>query len=158
MKMKIILLLLCSFVLLSLACKKDKYTTEPQVKFKSITITPDDKVAERGDIINFTSTFYDDEGDIDSIYIVHKWYNGNTATYVDTLKGNTYASTTAPANARTGDISMVAEYVTLNTGNKLFPWSPINRDTVATLGIVLKDKAGHRSNYAESDKFVLKKP
>ena len=154
MKMKIMALLLFSFVLFSLACNKDKYTTEPQVKFK--TISPD--VVDRGEIITFTSTFYDDEGDIDQIYIVHKWYSGSTATFIDTLKNNSYAATTAPEDARTGEISMVAEYQTQNTGQKTFPWSPINRDTVATLGIILIDKAGHRSNYAESDKFVLKKP
>jgi hypothetical protein len=154
MKMKIMLLLLCSFVLLFTACNKNKYTTEPQVKFKSIS--PD--VVSRGNVITFTSTFYDDEGDIDLIYIVQKWYNGSTATFIDTLKNLSYASTTAPANARTGEISMVAEYQTQNTGNKVFPWSPINRDTVATLGLLVIDKAGHRSNYTESDKFVLKKP
>ena len=152
--MKIMLLLLCSFVLLSVACNKDKYTTEPQVKFKSIS--PEE--VDRGEIITFTSTFYDDEGDIDTIYIVHKWYSGSTATFIDTLKNYTYEGTTAPPNARTGEISMVAEYQTQNTGQKTFPWSPFNRDTTATLGIILIDKAGHRSHYAESDKFLLKKP
>ena len=152
--MKFLLSLLTFSVFLFAACKKEKYTTEPQVKFKSIS----PEVVNRGNIITFTSTFYDDEGDIDLIYIVHKWYSGSTATFIDTLKNNSYAATTAPEDARTGEISMVAEYQTQNTGQKTFPWSPINRDTVATLGIVLIDKAGHRSNYAESDKFVLKKP
>ena len=58
MKMKIMLLLMCVFVLLSVACNKDKYTTEPQVKFKSLS----PEVVNRGNIITFTSTFYDDEG------------------------------------------------------------------------------------------------
>ena len=153
MKIYITGLTLIALVSFFTACNKDKYTTEPQVKFKEIS--PD--IVSRGNIVKFTCSFTDEEGDVDSIFIVQKWYTGSgTVTFIDTLKNNTYESTTAPIS-RSGDISLMLEYITANSGYKTYPWTPSNRDTTATLGMLLIDKAGNRSNYAESDKIILKK-
>ena len=153
MKIYITGLTLVALVSFFIACNKDKYTTEPQVKFKEIS--PD--VVNRGNIVKFTCSFTDEEGDVDSIYIVQKWYTGSgTVTFIDTLKNNRYESTTAPIS-RSGDISVMGEYLTQNSGYKPYPWAATNRDTIATLGLLLIDKAGNRSNYAESDKIVLKR-
>ena len=154
MKMKLFGFSLLSMLVLAIACNKDKYTTEPQLKFKNIT----PETVNRGDLITFTTGFTDDEGDIDSIFIVQKWYSGSTATMIDTIKNNTYEQTTAPPNTRIGDMTIIFEYLTQNTNYRTLTPSPSNRDTLATFGLVVKDKAGHRSNYAESGKILLKKP
>jgi hypothetical protein len=62
-----------------------------------------------------------------------------------------------PANTREADFEITLEYNTQNTD--LVKLSGVsNRDTTATFGVVLKDKAGHRSAYAEWDPIRLKKP
>ena len=68
-------------MLLMAGCNKDKFTTEPQVEVKSIqpsTVT-------NGAIIRLLSDYTDDEGDLASALVVYKWFNGTTASRVDTL-------------------------------------------------------------------------
>ena len=132
------------------ACNKDKYTTAPQVKAK--TIKPGTVI--KGQIITFTSSFTDDEGDVqDSVIVVFKRFNGAAIFSVDTfrLKLN-------PGNipqARQGDIIVKFSY-----GENPPGFIPLNLQTVdreAAFGLIISDNAGHRSNYAESDKILLKK-
>ncbi|MBL0333932.1 MAG: hypothetical protein IPP73_00955 [Chitinophagaceae bacterium] len=78
-------LMLCGLCLVTLlACQKDKFTTTPQVSLKSIT--PSSVVI--GDIIRVKGTFTDKEGDVDSAYIIYKWYNG-----ANIVKNDTFATT-----------------------------------------------------------------
>jgi hypothetical protein len=54
------------FTLLAIACNKDKFSTKPQLKLKSISPNP----VPNGSIIQFNIEFTDKEGDIgDSIFI-----------------------------------------------------------------------------------------
>src|SRR5438046_4698768 len=58
------------FILLLVSCNKDKYTTAPQLKYKSVNT----KVLRQGQIITFTLSFTDAEGDViaDSALYVKK--------------------------------------------------------------------------------------
>jgi hypothetical protein len=63
-----------------------------------------------------------------------------------------------PSKLREADMNVVFEYNT-NNNPDLVPLPGVSlRDTSATFGLVLIDKAKHRSNYAESEKIRLKKP
>ena len=65
MKTKIGILVLLGFAII--ACNKGKYTTKPQISFKSISTTI---LTNPGDELTFNLTFTDKEGDLkDSIWI-----------------------------------------------------------------------------------------
>ena len=152
--MKYYLLLMTLVITVTMACNKDKFTTEPQIKIKKIS--PDNVV--KGNIIKVEGEFTDDEGDIDSAFIVYKFYNGSTATKIDTIDDYTITSVNLPPKTRQGDFVFSFSYGEFIDGYILLPGTPVGKDTSATLGLILKDKAGHRSNYSESDKIRLKKP
>jgi hypothetical protein len=62
-------LLMLSIITFSLAaCKKDQYTSKPQISFKTINST----TLNRGDILNFQIEFTDKEGDIQDTLWVQK--------------------------------------------------------------------------------------
>jgi hypothetical protein len=150
--MKLSVFLVGMVILAILSCNKDKFTTEPQVKVKSISPS----TVFRGDIIELKGKFTDDEGDIDSIYIVYKWYNNTTVTRHDTDRYNA-ATLNLPAKIREGDILVQYAYGQNIPPNRTLGGTPVAKDTTATFGLILIDKAGHRSGYSESDKIRLKK-
>lgn len=134
------------------ACNKDKFKTEPQVEAKSIS----PETVFHGDAIYYTAKYTDDEGDIDSVLVGYQWYNGNTAIVIDTFRYD-FQFLGVPKGTRQADITIGLEYNTLNNPD-LKPLSGVPKDTTASFTFVLKDKAGHRSNAAESKKIRLKKP
>lgn len=141
------LLLLIMFV----GCKKEKFTTAPQVKIKSIS--PD--VVNKGNFITVTASFTDDQGDIqDSVFIVFKRYNGTATLTTDTIR-ITIGKLGVP-NTRSGDIDLLAKYGEISTGALFLNTESVDREV--SFGIILRDKAGNKSNYAESKKITLKKP
>jgi len=149
--MKIVALLLGFSVLLFIACKKDKFTTEPQLKFKSISPT----TAIKGNIINLNVSFTDDEGDIqDTVILVTKRYNSTGGIFtLDTLKVR--MDPDGIPVARDGDLNVKFCYGEFVTGALFLNLEAVDRE--ASFGLMIKDKAGHRSNYVESDKVMLKK-
>ncbi len=151
--MKNILLVFLVLTLALLACSKDKFTTEPKVEIKSIS----PGIVNSGDVIRLRSQYTDKEGDLDSAYIVYKWYNGTTAVRNDTFRYN-FSMLNLPADLKDAQLDVTFEYNTNNNQN-MIPLPGVSlRDTTASFGLVLVDKAGHRSNYAESEKIRLKKP
>ena len=150
--MKKLSLLPALLLVFILSCNKDKFKTEPQVEVKSIS----PGTVFNGDVINMKGKYTDDEGDLDSIFVVYKWYNGVAVVKADTFR-YTFASLNLPVKTRQADIEVTFEYNTNNQNLRTLPGVSI-RDTTATLGLILKDKAGHRSNYDESGKIRLKKP
>lgn len=132
------------------ACTKDKFTTVPQVKAK--TIKPG--IVIKGQVITFTSSFTDDEGDVqDSVLIVFKRFNSGTP-----LTNDTFRLKLDPGQipkARQGDITVKFGYGELIPETYFINLETIDRE--ASFGIIIRDNAGNRSNYAESDKIILKK-
>jgi hypothetical protein len=145
-------ILLIGTVLIAFACGKDKFTTVPQVEIKSIA--PDD--VQQGNILQLRGEFRDQEGDIDSIFVVYKWYDGAIIRLDDTLK-KSFDVFELPNNTREGDIVVAYAYGQQIDGYALLPGSPVAKDTTATLGLMLKDKKGNVSNYAESAPIRLRK-
>ena len=148
MKTRVILF---TFIFLGvlIACKKDKFTTIPQVKVKSIS--PGTVV--QGNIIQLEAPFTDEEGDVDSVYIVYKWYDNNTVRKSDTFRYH-LASLNLPPKTRDGDI--IAKYAYGKFIQGYTTIGAVLKDTTAAFGVVLLDKAGNRSAYAESDRIRLK--
>jgi len=150
MKMKSFFYLFVFSLVLLIACKKDKYTTEPQIKFKSISPSQ----AVKGQIISFTCSFTDDEGDIqDSIIYVFKRFS--TVPTVDTFRIKLN-----PAKipvGRLGDIDLKFSYGEFPADNSAAFINLETVDTQVSFGLIMRDRAGHRSNYAESGKITLKK-
>ncbi|MES2431148.1 MAG: hypothetical protein V4556_09430 [Bacteroidota bacterium] len=58
-------ILFALFTMLLVGCKKDKFTTVPQLKYKSVNTN----VLGVDQVIHFYLDFTDAEGDIDSVYI-----------------------------------------------------------------------------------------
>ena len=132
------------------ACNKEKFTTVPQVKAKSVKPV----TVIKGQTIAFTTSFTDDEGDIqDSVLVVFKRYNGTILLTADTLRLRLDPGQIP--KARHGDIIVHFGYGELITGTYFINLETVDRP--AAFGIVIKDNAGNRSNYSESDKFILKK-
>src|SRR5687767_2774824 len=67
------------FTVFLLSCNKDKYTTVPQLKYESVNT----KVLRQGEVITFTLTFTDAEGDL---------LSGDSALYVKKVDAKCAAS------------------------------------------------------------------
>ena len=149
--MKLLLILIATIVIIALACSKDKFTSTPQVEIKSIS--PGEVFS--GDVIRVKGKYTDKEGDLDSVLVVYKWYNGTIVTKHDTFRYS-FANMKIPPKTITADIEVAYEYQTNNQNIAILPG--VGKDTTATFGIILKDKDSLRSNYAESAAIRLKKP
>lgn len=149
MKYRSLFPLLLVFVLI--ACGKDNFTTVPQVEIKSLK----PETVNQGQIIRFISKFTDKEGDLDSVLVVYKWYNGSTVTRSDTFRFST-ANLDVPAKLTDGEIIVEYSYGSQNDPYPILGSVP--NDTTSTFGILVIDKAAQRSTYAESKPIRLIKP
>lgn len=148
--MKFFLILVAAFSIITVACNKDKFTTIPQLKIKSIS--PD--VVNKGDVIRVKGSYTDQEGDLDSIFLVYKWYNGATSVLAFDTQRYTFESLKVPNKTKEADIEINLEYQTNNLNIPILGAVP--KDTTAAFGLILKDKAGNRSEYKESEKIRIK--
>ena len=149
--MKVITGLFLLTLLAFFSCKKDKFTTDPQVTVKSIS--PGE--VSLGNIITVDAKFTDDEGDIDSVLLVLKYYAGDSVTFTDTSRYS-LSGLGLPSKTREGDMSVQFDYGTNNSGYPILANSPVAKDTTATFGLLLIDKAAHRSTISDSGKVRLK--
>jgi hypothetical protein len=150
--MKITLSILATFILL-LGCSKDKFKTTPQIELKSFSPAE----VNNKDFLNLKATITDKEGDLkDTIYIVNKRYNlaGDTLLTQDTIDFD--LGTLAFPEKDKIDIEIIYSYGELRPSiTKLY--LPLeNRERRFAVGLIIKDKAGNRSEYVETEKVVLK--
>lgn len=132
------------------ACSKDKFKTEPQVEIKSFG--PDQ--VRKGEIFSMRAVVRDKEGDVqDSVLLVRKRWTGTTLLSQDTIRYH-IDDFDFPATDEI-EIQFLFSYGELKEGYIFTNLE--NQDRNFSVGIIVRDKAGHRSNYAESDKIVLKK-
>lgn len=151
--MKQVFLYVAAGLMVLTACNKDKFKTEPQMDIRSIS----PGTVLNGDVISIKGKYTDDEGDLDSLLLVYKWFNNTTTVRNDTFRFN-FANLGLPDKVREADIQVLLEYNTQNQNNMVSIAGVSQRDTTASFGILLIDKAGHRGNYSESGKIRLKKP
>lgn len=157
--MKVLVCLLFLVSIVTFSCKKDKYTTEPQVTVKSIS-PGEVRQGTNGSftVITLDAKFTDDEGDLDSVIFVTKYYDGDAVTFTDTTFRYSLDALNLPKKTRQGDVTVQFEYNTNNSGGTYITYPGVIKDTTATLGLILTDKAAHRSNYGESSKIRLIAP
>lgn len=141
-----------TLVMFLAACNKNKFTTEPQLEYKSIS----PETVFQGDIIKFKSKFTDKEGDVDSALIVYKWYDGAAVVRADTIRNYTFEALNLPPNTDEGEI--IIEFVYARFVPPYPEIGAVLKDTTSAFGLILIDKAKNRSNYIESDPFRLIKP
>lgn len=151
MKMKLTAAFLVIALVVLASCGKDKFTTEPQLKYKSISPT----TAIKSNIINYNVSFTDDEGDIqDSVFLAFKRYNSSGGILtIDTFRLK--MDPDAIPQARQGDINIKFAYGEFLNGTFFLNLETADREV--SFGLIIKDKGGHRSNYVESEKVLLKK-
>ena len=143
--------ILFSIIILSIfsSCKKDKYTTKPQLKYESANKT----VFRQGDVIVLKLTFTDAEGDLqDSIYD-EKF----VASCVNSSFGRKFKLPTFPTTKnQKGEITVTYGYNNNNNPNLQQILSPqCNRNDTCIFKFVLKDKVQNKSDTAYSEKIVL---
>ena len=135
------------------ACSKDKFETKPQIKINEFG--PSEVV--KGQLIQLRATVTDKEGDIqDSLYVVRKRYNITSGVLLnnDTIR---YSLKTLGAPTKT-ETEIQVSFLYGELQPNVAPIEnlvPVDRGY--TLGLVIIDKAGNRSEYVESDKIILKK-
>jgi len=128
------------------SCNKDKYTTIPQLKYKSAN----KKVFKSGDIITFTLSFTDAEGDLQDSLYVEKF----EPKCVNSRFKQLYKIPFFPTSKnQSGEI-------TITYGYNVSSYPPIlgpqcNRNDTCIFKFVLKDKAKNKSDTATSETIVL---
>ncbi len=131
------------------SCGKDKFTTVPQLKFKSADKSVDNPLkAEQK--INFKLSFTDAEGDVDSIFIKKITpYCANTIFKSDQSLPIDFKVT----NGKEGDLLVSFGHRVVNFPGVGDPLCGFN-DT-CTFRFVIKDKAKNVSDTVYSDKVVI---
>ena len=139
-------LLFSIIILFLISCNKNKYTTIPQLKYKSAN----KKVFQSGDIIVFTLSFSDAEGDLqDSIY-VEKF----EPKCVNSRFKQLYKIPPFPTSKnQSGEINITYGYNVSSYPPILGP--QCNRNDTCVFKFVLKDKAQNKSDTATSETNVL---
>src|SRR3954451_8285627 len=110
-----ITIIVAGFLFLFSACNKDKYTTKPQLSFKSA----EDYDVPRGGLIQFNIEFTDKEGDIsDTLYIQNRTASCPTSDYV---APTAFKIPDFPTSSNVkGQFRIVFENGTNNTGNAIY--------------------------------------
>lgn len=133
-------------ILFLISCNKDKYTTIPQLKFKS----SNKKVYQSGDVITFTLSFTDAEGDIQDSLYVEKY----EPKCVNSRFKQLYKIPAFPTGKnQKGEIVVTYGYNVASLPPILGP--QCNRNDTAVFKFVLKDKAKNKSDTVTSGNIVL---
>lgn len=134
------------------ACSKDKFQTVPQVTIESIT--PDE--VRNGGIIQLVASVTDKEGDVqDSVLVVRKKYNSATILSNDTTRVS-IKGLGSPQKDKL-ELRITVSYGQQYPEYAIFQGLEYDFDREFTIGLVVKDNEGNRSEYVESKRIVLKK-
>lgn len=151
MKRFVIILIIGSALL---SCSKSKFKTQPQVQ--SISLNPNS--VYYGQIFKLKATVTDKEGDAtDSIFLVEKLYNISTNFL---LKTDTLRFTTTDFGVPNNDqyeFEADFDFGQIVDGTIQVSSDDNSVDRAFSIGIIIRDKAGHKSDYVESGKIVLQK-
>ena len=133
------------FALLICGCKKDKYTTVPQLKYKSVNT----KQLHRGETLVFTLSFTDKEGDLTDKVIFRKvnrpCVNDPSGGFIDS---SNVVPTFPTGKNQSGELIITLTY------NDVNPQCSPRNDT-AIFKFVLRDKALNKSDTAVSDQIII---
>ena len=151
-RMKTKLLILLAIPLVFYACKKDTYTTKPQISIKSINHT----TIVQGDVSLFEISFTDKEGDIQDTLWVQKFSKVCPSTPgAQFISKNKVPDFTPTANLK-GILEIGYGYNANVPGYSTISGCGSKNDT-AYFKFWLKDKANNVSDTITSDNIVLLK-
>ena len=142
-------ILISIFILFLFSCNKNKYTTAPQLKYKSVN----KKVFSSGDVITFTLSFTDAEGDIvaDSSLYVKKVEPKCPASNFDQY----YKLPAFPTGKdQSGDITVTYGYNAPGYPQQILG-PQCNRNDTCVFKFILRDKAKNKSDTVTSETIVL---
>jgi hypothetical protein len=135
------------------ACSKDKFKTVPQIEIKSFG--PD--VVHNKETFSLRAIIRDKEGDLkDTITFYRKYFNGATMVKQDSFLKYNLDNFGFPENDEI-EVQLLFSYGEDRSPTYLLQNTEL-ADRDLTIGIVVKDKAGNRSEYVETDRITLKKP
>lgn len=147
------LLLFTAIATFVVACSKGKFQTVPQVEV--ISLGPSAVV--KGQLITFRANVTDKEGDVqDSVIFYRKVYAlSGSLVSTDSIRG-TIKDFGIPAKTQEYELQLMLIY---GESSQVYQTQNGNNtvDRLLSVGVYVKDKAGNRSQYAESDKITLKK-
>ena len=136
------------------ACSKDKFESVPRIEIKEFG--PEE--VQKGQVIRLTANIFDQEGDLqDTLYVYRRIFNANTNAElsVDSLITSDLKTLGAPSKQETEVL------ITLLYGEQDPRIGPTQNgdgiDRKFSIGLRVKDKAGNKSEYVESNKIILKK-
>jgi len=134
-------------------CSKDKFKTVPQAEVKSFG----PEQVFKGEIIRFVARVTDKEGDLqDSVIFYRKNFtlSGILLSQDSAIRAN--LKDLGVPNKSDVDVQLEMIY---GESNQNYPTQNGNNtvDRKLAVGMFIKDKAGHRSEYVESDTIVLKR-
>lgn len=128
------------------SCTKDKYTTKPQLKYKSVNT----KVLNRNQTLTFTLEVTDAEGDLqDSIWVQEVPRNCNGG-FISKYKMPDFTS----VKDLKGEINVCYSYG-LNQGCPVIQPTCQNRNDSATFKFWIQDKAKNISDTISSEEVVI---
>jgi hypothetical protein len=142
-----------TLLLFFVSCNKNKFKTQPQVKITSFGPSE----VYFGQLFKFKAQVTDKEGDAqDSVILVGKLYNASTGFL---LRTDPYPFSIAdfgvPSNQEI-EIEVDFDYGQTPPGT-IQVSNDQNVDRAYSVGIIVKDKAGNKSDFVESNKIILKK-
>lgn len=147
------ILIVSVFAVALAACNKDNFKTVPTVKIESIGPSE----VTNGDIIQLLATVTDKEGDLqDSVIVVRKKFNGSTLLTVDSSARVSLKGLGSPVKDKI-ELRISISYGKLLPEYALFQDLERDFDRNFSVGLIVRDNAGNRSEYVESEQIVLKK-
>ncbi len=145
MRTKVLLLALTLTVVT--ACKKDMYTTSPQLNFESVNAT----AIPRSSFLTFKIQVTDKEGDIqDTLWVEQISLNGCTATLISPYDVPGFTAT----KDLKGEFNITYLYGEIGSGYPIVTGCSLADDT-CSFRFWMKDKANHVSDTVSSPTVVL---
>ena len=150
MKAKILILLALPFVFYG--CKKDSFTTKPQISIKSIS----NKLLHPGDVVLFQINFTDAEGDVSDTLWVQKVSRICPTTFGAQFTSKNKVPDFTPTVNQKGILEVGFGYNTNTSGYTVISGCGNKNDTTY-FKFWLKDKANNISDTISSENIVLLK-
>jgi hypothetical protein len=141
-------ILFASISLLIIGCTKNKFTTAPQLKYKSVNTTE----LHKGEIIVFKLSFTDGDGDLQDSIMVEKIEPTCTSSYFR----QKYKLPLFPTTKDTeGEFEISFGYSVSNY--PLLKAPQCNRNDTCYFRFMLKDKAQNTSDTVKSETIIIYK-
>jgi len=138
-------ILIVAISLLAIGCNKDKFTTAPQLKFKSLNVED----LRKDDVLQIKLSFTDKEGDIDSIYVEQKSINCAKTKFHEIKLIPAF-----PTTSNTEGDFLISYGYRVNPALVEPQCEDVPADS-CYFRFAIRDKAGNKSDTVQTDIFIL---